>query len=247
MTNPFSTEWAWLKAHERLILILAGIVVLFFGYHKYLAYRDAADIRNDNLAHAQLQSSADKNAVLAAQAKQQADDYKTLVVQMQDQNNRLITAISAREVATKQQQQRDQVLPPDQLAARIQILAPGGTVAPQPDATYKIDQPEAVSIVQKLDLIAPLQQDLKDEQAISANKDAQLDKVNGFVTTLNEQVGGLQQELHDTGYIDKKGSLECQGGACQADIKVAVNKEAKKHRKWEILLTIAGFVLGRKF
>jgi len=197
----------------------------------WVGYRDRKDLRDAGAAHEKAQLDANV-------AAQHEADFQKMIQQTQAQIAQLTATIATRERVVIQQQATDKALPPDQLAARIMTLAPGGTVTPNPTG-YQVDQPEAQQIVAQLDLVEPLKADVTDLKAVSVAKDTQ-------ITGLQQSLKDTQTELGDTGYVpDKRGALKCQGGLCQADIKVARDDEARKHRKIELILTVLGYVLGR--
>ena len=101
---------AFLKLHERLILIVLGLLVAGFLVWKFLDHSAAVADKKSLQADAVLQQQTVINNNLAAQVKSQGDTLTQLVVQVSQENAALLQAIQVRSTATVVQQKVDKNL-----------------------------------------------------------------------------------------------------------------------------------------
>lgn len=233
MASEVTTSISFLKQHERLILVLALIAASFVGFGKYVNYMSARDTAKAQVTEQVLQTQIDKNAALAQQAQQNAQQYQALLAQVTAQNQALQLAIAARNTQTQKQQQTDTTLPLPQLAARWISLAslPPDSIKPSADG---VDVPAdaAVKTTQQLELIPTLQQNINDLQTTSTNKDKQITSLSGEVDTLNKQISGLDQTV-----TDANNNTKAQVAACEANAK-------KSRNKWAKISFVVGYIAG---
>ena len=222
---------SWLKTHERLILVVLGLLVAGFLIWKYLDHSAAVADKKSLQADAVLQQQVVINANLAAQVKSQGDTLTQLVVQVSQENAALLQAIQVRSTATVVQQKADKTLPLPELATRWENLA-----SLQPTDITATTSGLVVSdagsrlTVSALEQLPTLQENLQDTQSILANKDSQISSMTEFQGTLQTQVKGLNLQITDA---DK---------ACKLQVS-AVKADARKSKmKW--FLTGIGIGIG---
>lgn len=98
----------WIKAHERLILILAGLgVVLYVGNLWINRSYDAANAKNA-AAQQVLQEQVSKNADLQKQQDARVQQYQAMLDTLTKQNQSLVSGILARNQAVQTQQKTDE-------------------------------------------------------------------------------------------------------------------------------------------
>lgn len=225
-------EIKWFQAHQFFFTAAAILGTIIFVHTKYMDYRYAHDNAAKDQANNVLQQQIGVNQKLQAQVEQDHVDYTNLSLQVTTAISQLRASIQARNNQAQTQQTADTKLPPDQLAKRIVTLAPGGTITVEPTGSYSVDQPEAVSVAQKLELVLPLQANVADLQQIAVDKDKQITGLSKTNSDLNQQVGGLNQQITKA------------DEACKANIKTAVDAEKKKH-KWYAAAAIVGLEIAR--
>lgn len=228
----------WLKAHEKLIILVLCLAVGFHFYGKVINAWEAHDQRADALAHATLAANVNTANQIASENAKAAADYKTLAAQLADENKALAAAQTKRDTATQNQQVIDRSLPLPQLAARWTTLLniapesvqvePGDKGAPW---ALAITPEGAQETVVQLESIPTLQSDLKDEHTVVTNQVTQiagLENVNGG---LNKQIDALN--VVNTSEI----------AACTADKNLLKAQARKSKRHWFIGGFIAGFIV----
>ena len=226
----------FIKAHERMILVLAALGIAGFLFNKYENLVHDADIGKNAIAQEQLKQQVAQNQALATQIAAQEQDNKKLVAQMMAQNASLLAAIANRNQQTTQQQQTDQALPLAELAKRWAFL-----IQAAPDAIIPAGQNLSASeqasraTVQELELVAPQAATIKDQENIIGNKQKELDSCTSLGVSLNSQVAGLNKQLTD------------QDRACKAQIAVVKSEARKSKIKWFATGIGAGVALIAKF
>jgi len=222
---------AFLKLHERLILIVLGLLVAGFLIWKYLDHSAAVADKKSLQADAVLQQQTVINNNLAAQVKSQGDTLTQLVVQVSQENAALLQAIQVRSTATAVQVVKDKTLPLPELATRWENLAslqPADITATS--SGLLLSDSGSRLTVQALENLPTLTQNLADTQAIVQNKDSQISSMTEFQGTLQTQVKGLNLQITDA---DK---------ACKLQVS-AVKADARKSKmKW--FLTGIGIGIG---
>jgi hypothetical protein len=158
-----------------------------------------------------------KDAALATQAAQQAEQYKELSDKVAAQNDALVTALV-------KQQHTDASLPPSDLIARWNTLVPqaGATVT---STGVALPEAGAVATVQQLESVPVLTQQL-------ANTNSLLGASQKQVVTLDQEVSGLNLQLVDNQKV------------CTEELKVQADQYKKSRWHWFWAGMAAGF-LGR--
>lgn len=221
----------WIKAHERMILILAGLGVLVFLGNLYITKSYDSAVARNQAAQQVLQDQVTKNAELQKQQEAREQQYEQLVENLTKQNQTLVAGIVARNQAVAIQQKTDATLPLADLAVRQQVLA--GTPGITSTESGLVESPAAAVIVtQKLETLPALEQNVKDQQAVISNKDSQITGLNGVVTGLNGQVSGLGLQIQD------------QTKACDTRVNELKAAQRKKSRNWLIRGLMIGLGLG---
>lgn len=220
---------AYLKAHERMILVVVIGVGLFFAYSKTLGYLSSRDQLAVQKSTQVLQAQIDVNKKIADQTTKDVQTYQQLVLQLSQQNANIQSSQVKRAVQTKQQQVQDAQLPPAELSQRWTTLlkTDPATVQPNP-AGYQVTPATATQTVVQLETIPQLQADIQGEQAITANQQQQIASQDIVVTDLHGQVAGLTKQNVD------------QTAQCVDQIKL-VKAEARKSK---IKYFLAGVVAG---
>ena len=222
---------SWIKAHERFLLVVLGLLVAGFLIWKYLDHSAAVADKKSLQADAVLQQQTVINNNLAAQVKSQGDVLTQLVVQVSQENAALLQAIQVRSTATAVQVVKDKTLPLPELATRWENLAslqPADITATA--SGLVLSDSGSRLTVQALENLPTLTQNLADTQSIVANKDSQISSMTEFQGTLQEQVSGLNLQIGDA---DK---------ACKLQVS-AVRADARKSKmKW--FLTGIGIGIG---
>jgi hypothetical protein len=222
----------YVKHHEKLIALALLLVIGWFGYGRILAYWESHDQKIYDKDRVELQAQVEKNRAVADANAQLAADYKGLAERAVVQAERLTAAITARDTATRQQQQTDRALPPDALAARWQELVhlPPLAVQPRTDATFSVTQPAAVETVVMLEEVPKLQGNLRDTQVQLTDARGVIGKGREVITGLNVQVDGLNVQLVD------------QQKVCVAQLNLEKAKARKAKRSWFVRGVVAGAV-----
>src|SRR5882762_146082 len=222
---------AFLKLHERLILIVLGLLVAGFLIWKYLDHSSAVADKKSLQADAVLQQQTVINNNLAAQVKSQGDVLTQLVVQVSQENAALLQAIQVRSTATAVQVVKDKTLPLPELATRWENLASlqSADITATASGLLLSDSGSRLT-VQALENLPTLSQNLADTQAIVQNKDSQISSMTEFQGTLQAQVQGLNTQIGDA---DK---------ACKATI-ASVKADARKS-KFKTFLSGLGIGIG---
>ena len=207
----------FIKAHETILgLVLAAAIIWgVSGKVENIMYH------HDNAAESQAQivatAQAQKDAALATQAAQQAEQYKELSDKVAAQNDALVTALV-------KQQHTDASLPPSDLIARWNTLVPqaGATVT---STGVALPEAGAVATVQQLESVPVLTQQL-------ANTNSLLGASQKQVVTLDQEVSGLNLQLVDNQKV------------CTEELKVQADQYKKSRWHWFWAGMAAGF-LGR--
>src|SRR5882762_3022753 len=221
---------AFLKLHERLILIVLGLLVAGFLIWKYLDHSSAVADKKSLQADAVLQQQTVINNNLAAQVKSQGDTVTQLVVQVSQENAALLQAIQVRSTANVVQQKVDKTLPLPELATRWENLAslqPADITATS--LGLSISDAGSRATVSALEQLPTLTANLQDSNTIIANKDSQISSMTEFQSTLQTQVTGLNTQIGDA------------TEACKLQVS-AIKAEARKSKmKWFLYGLGAGF------
>lgn len=221
---------SYIKAHERLIILILCLVAGVHFYSKVLGFFERHDERVSDTAHAVLQAQVAADKTLADTNAAAAAQYKQLATQLATANAALSAAQAARDKVTKDRQAIDRQLPPPGLIVRWAELlhfAPGkvvykesGAAVDSNIAAFLVAPDAAQETVAQLEQIPTLQADLKDSQQIGFHYQQEAESLTTLNQGLNKQIDGLTIELND------------QERACKADAKVAAAKARKGKLKW---------------
>jgi uncharacterized protein HemX len=194
-----------------LLYFLAGKAEVLWANHEQKVF----DAKN-----AALQAQATQNAQLAEQAQAAATQSAALVAQYKDllaQTNAQIAALRAQ---TKQQQQADATMPPDQLAAHWNTLIKNNNaVHPVTSGGYAVSQAGAVATTQGLDSIPEMEAEIDADQKLMVSENAVNAGLNTQITDLNSQVTGLQKQNAD------------EVSTCNSQIAAVKSEDEKKLHK----------------
>ena len=220
-----------LDKHHIILYAVAIVFALGLTYTIESKIADRADAKYEAQKAIDQQKDA-SNAQFQKQAADQLAQMKSLNDQQQLLNAQSQAAIATLKQQLKDQQGKDATLPPNDLAARIQALAPGGIVAPIAGG-YTLDQPEGVAIAQALENIPVLNQELSLDQMVISRDDT--------IIANDEKSLDVEKAAHAadnaTAAVDKD-TMTKEIAAVKADAR-------KSKFKWFIAGVVAGFTLGR--
>ena len=217
--HPIST---YLKAHERLLIVLVLIVLSWFTFGKIQDVIAAHD-------HANLQQA---QVVAAVQQEKQAAEYKALADKVNAQNAALEQANVNLANALIKQQRTDASLLPSELANRWTVLVPQAKPVVTPTG-IAVDTPSAVATVQALEETPALRAQLNNERTQLENAQKLIVDEGTQIATLNTLVTGKDALLADDAKV------------CSAQIKVVKDAAAKSKRHWFYAGMVIGFI-GRQ-
>ncbi len=221
-----------LDKHHVIPYVAAILLALVGVYLIEARVADHAQSQAD-AAEAKAQIIADQNQKFQQQVAQQVQQLVVQNSQLQQANQALSAEIAQTNALLAAQKTKDAKLPPDQLAARIVTLAPGGTIVVNTNG-YEVDQVEAVSIVQTLEEVPALTKNVQD-----------LQKENSNLTTVianDVKSSDLEKQSHASDVT----SLNATIAADKAEI-TAVKAQCRKSKlKWFGIGVVVGFV-GRHF
>lgn len=203
----------YVKTHERLLIVMFGIILVWFVAGKIQDVIGAHDQANLAAEKATLSAQIDKNQALSALVADQAAAYKLLADKVSAQNAALVAALAARQKA-------DAALPLPELAVRWQQLVPEA----QPTASQAgltLNDAGSHATVAALEQVPVLTQQLTNANSLLLTSRGQID-------TLNERVSGLILQQTDSDKV------------CAAQIKVVKDAARKSKRKWFVAGLVAG-------
>jgi len=215
--STISSLSAYVKLHERLIGLVLAAAVIWGVSGKIESVVAKHDKSQETQAQIVANAQQSKDAALATQAAQQAEQYKELSDKVAAQNAALVTALV-------KQQHTDASLPPSDLIARWNTLVPqaGATVT---STGVALPEAGAVATVQQLESVPVLTQQL-------ANTNSLLGASQKQVVTLDQEVSGLNLQLVDNQKV------------CTEELKVQADQYKKSRWHWFWAGMAAGF-LGR--
>jgi hypothetical protein len=221
----------WLKAHERLVIVLSLLAVTGYLGNKYLDKRYDAAVARGQSANSVLKDQVSKNNEIQKNVDNLQQQYQQLLAGVQKQNAALVAAVAARNQTAAVQQKADADLTLPALAARQQTLA--ATTGINYTENGLLESPAAaIAVTQSLELLPVLKQDNQDLQEVSGNKDKQIVSLNGVVTGLDGQVDGLKLQLVDA------------GKSCDARVSVARKSRWKFFKAGAVVGFVAGVLTG---
>ena len=229
VSTELSKVSTYIKAHERLIIIVLCLATGIFAYQKAAGLIAQHDQNVASVAHATLQAQVDTVKAQAANNAAEDAQYQQLASQLAIANASLAAAIAQRNVVTVKQQALDKTLAPADLATRWAGLlhAPASDIQSAP-AGITVTPPVATQTVVALDLIPGLEANLADEKTIAAGGVTQITNLSALNSGLNKQIDGLNAEMTD------------QTKACTADKNLLKAQARKSKLHW----FIGGFVTG---
>jgi len=224
---------AYLKAHERLIIVALVIALSAWGLQKWDNHAAAAADTRAAIADANA-ATTDKTAAQSLAILQQALAEKNATNQiLAQQNAALAAAITSRQAAVVVQQKTDTTLEPSALASRIATLSS----APPAEVTLEgvninLGHNAALAVVQSLEVIPVLQANVKDETDIAKNLQTELNNANGLLTTQGTAIMNLNT------------ARTADAAACVADKNKAVAAVKKSRWHWVERAAEIGLVVG---
>jgi hypothetical protein len=240
-----STEWTWIKAHERVILVFMALIVIAFLGSKWLnhdaAKKDAAAIVAQQqvvAAQAATDAAVKGAAAAAAQTAQVTQQYLAMIDSLTRQNNVLAAAAAQRQTALVVQQKAVAAMPPPDLAKRWAALVP--TAAPTVTPTgIAVTDVGARDTVVALESIPVYQANLADETTVAANLTQELAGANLLNNTLGVEIVSLNGVIADDKILLTKtvNSDKLELAAVKADAR-------NNSRKWFVRGMYVGVPIG---
>jgi hypothetical protein len=220
-----------LDKHHIILYVVAVIFALGLTYTIESKVADRAEAK-----YQQAKAISDQKDTTNAQFQKQIADTLT---QLQNQSDQL-KAVNAQQQSTivslKQQLQdqktKDSTLPPTDLAARIQTLAPGGSVTVVTNG-YQLDQPEAVVVAQSLESVPVLQQQITADETVISND----------TTIIANDAKALDAEKQSHTSDNVTAALD--KATLTKEITVVKDEARKSKLKWFLVGVVTGFTLGR--
>jgi hypothetical protein len=218
---------SWLKQHERLLIVAILVVASYFAINKGLGIVASYEGHRAQEAAAVTAAQAAKNAESLTQAQQMLQAYQQQLAATVAANQKLTTAIVARDAQLSIQQKTDTTLAPSDLASRWATLVNDKGIGPA-SGGYAVTESAAVATVIQLESVPVLTQDLNDEKIKESNLQADVTKANGLIDQGKTVVSGLQLQLTDQ-------SKECT---------LSLNAEKAKGRVGKLKAFGYGYVTG---
>lgn len=215
ITTDVTEAKTFLQKHERLIVTTLVLAAAIFIGNKFLNLSAARDQRAATAASATLQAQQDTNKQLAAQIAQTVADYKTLVVQLTQQNTQLQQQVNTRTVVLQQQVATDKTLPLPDLGKRWAQLAnikPSDISATSTGIT--VTPAGALTTLIALEQVPVLNANLSDVSAQKANLQTELTASNTLTAEQASEITGLNTAA---GEQDK--SCKAQIASAKADAR----------------------------
>lgn len=224
----------WIKQHERLILAFMAVALLAWGLMQWRA------VRERELQTQFDEKKAELDAAKATAAAAHAETVKaTTASQMVDTNAlRVIASLQAqilerdKELAARQSSVAS--LSDQQLANRWATLTGLGSseLLPQSSGGLSASHTAAVVTVQQLESIPVLSDKVEALSGVINQREGQISAKNDLINSLQKESAADKVTL---------GKAEA---ACQAQVKLEVQKEHDKKEKGSWLWRGAAFVLG---
>lgn len=221
-----------LDRHHILLYIGIFILALLGVYGIMARVADKATARAEK-AEAKAELITEQNKEFQAQITQQVQQLVLQNQQLAAQNQQLEADRARLNQALLDQKTKDSHLPPDQLAARIVSLAPGGSIKVQTDG-YLVDQPEAIAIAQTLEEVPVLKANVSNLEQENAN------------LTTEVANDGKALDLEKQSHAGDVSALNATIMANKAQL-AAVKAQCRKSKlKWFGAGVVIGFI-GRHF
>ena len=227
--------WAWLKAHERLVMLALVLAVGSFGISKYFDV-DAARKDARVVAAEQIVANDQKNSAAQALATaQMQSQYTALVQALATQNASLEASMAQRNTGLVAQQHKDSFATMAEAVGRWQALVPAANFegAPVTDTNgIAVNLANARATIIELEKVPVLIQNLADETTLAGNYQAEVQKADLLVNDQKTQITGLKTQL-----TDQAKASTLQIAAIKADSR-------KKQMSWFKRGFLAGFISG---
>lgn len=225
----FTKVRTFLLDHERMLIAVFAVALVWGVSGKIQDVIAAHDKANLTAQQAVLASQVEKNAALAEQVAQQAQQYKALADKVELQNTALEQANVALATALSKQQKADNGMALPELAKRWLELVPGVSGGlTLTNGQLALSDPASHATVNELERVPVLNQQLSNAKSEKANEDQLLTASNQRVDTLNTRVDGLTLQLKDADKV------------CVEQIKVVKDEARKSKRRWFIVGYISG-------
>lgn len=193
-----------LTKHHIILYVLIALAGLGITYEVLSRTADRAQAKLDKM-QAVTEQKDSANQTFQKQIVDQLAMIESENIQLKKERSQDETAIAGLKQQLQDQQKKDLTLPPDQKAARIQSLAPGGTVSVIPNG-YQLDSNEGDAVLQALDSIPALLNEInlddaivkRDDQIIANDGkalDAEKSAHSADVATLTADKATLNQEI----------------------------------------------------
>lgn len=231
--NFLTAVSGFVKLHERLLVIVFVVVLLWGVSGKVESIIAAHDNANLNAEKAALATQVEKNASTAALVAQQAVQFQEQKAQADKANAALEQANAALVAALTRQQKADATMTLPDLAVRWGQLVPNPGLAVS-NGKLTVSESGAHATVNELEKVPALTQQLDTAKIEKKNVDALLLASTGQVATLNTLVDGKNAEIKKAGDV------------CEGRIKVVKDEARKSKRRWFVIGYVAGF-LSRQY
>ena len=219
---------SWLKQHERLLLILAGILVAFILFWQFLGKHYEAV----SAVEAKDQQALDAQSKINQQL---LDNYTKLEQQMGQQNAALQAANAALAAQTAAalkavaaQQAADAKLNNAQLAQKLGTQT--GQQIQSTDTGAVLTHDQSVAVVQALDQIPALKKELTDTQQQNVNQTGEIANLTAENQSGSLLITGLRKQLTD------------EQTTCTAKINQIKATGIKSRLKWFGAGVVVGFI-----
>jgi len=181
--TPFHKYLLFFQAHEKFVTIAVLLLVLYYGYSKYIDYADKHATTAEQIAFAK--AGSDKLAADESQAT-----TRMLIAQVQSLQTAVTQAMSQRAVVVQQQQKADQTLPLPDVGRRISTLAGFDSAAnlTTTNGGIQFNEPAARETAQALEQLPALKQDNADLQNLVKQGGAALASCQTTVAAKNTQI-----------------------------------------------------------
>lgn len=220
-----------LTKHHVVLYIAAIVLALGLTYAIESRIASRAEQKYEDL-----KTLADQKDSSNAQFQKQITDQMAQLAlqntQLQAANQQQYVLVSSLLSQLKANKTKDATLAPNDLASRIQTLAPGGSVTVVGSA-YQLDQVEAVSVAQALEEPAILNQELAADQTVIANDTA--------IIANDAKVLDSEKQSHKSDVTAIQAKLD----AANQEITTVKDQARKSKFKWFIAGVVTGFTLGR--
>ena len=226
----------FIKAHERLILILAGLAALLYFGNMWENHRHDEAVANVALTKATLDAQIQKNQQLAQDVATSKLAYDKLAAQVSTQNALIVTQIAAMNQKVQQQQQVDQNLSLADLAIRWRTLINSAqpTDIQPAGSSLSVSEQASHQTVNDLEMVDSLHQEVLAGHKIEDNLTSEVNSCQAVNTAQAAQINGLTVEITD------------QKKACDAKISLVKADARKSKIRWIIGSFVGGIVAALK-